>query len=187
MKKLIFVIIGLFLLSSLCIAQEIVTTKDGTKILLKDDYTWEYLKNYAGESSTPAPTPIIAKYAEEAIEIWNSSIDLGEVNYSDAVKLHLHYKNNTNKRVIGISVYVAIVNPFGKTVLEKTYEDEVTVEPLERQTNNTFWYFSDNPFINDEAYDRLWQMAQKGTAKITTKILKVIFEDGAVLKSKPVK
>ena len=57
------------------------------------------------------------------------------------------------------------------------------MEPNERLKNTKFWRFLNNPFIDNEPYDHLWQMADNGTAKIETTVLKVIFEDGAVLKS----
>lgn len=182
MRKYVYLIFGLLLYSgSLCLADEVATTKDGRKVLLKDDQTWEYIKE-----ETPQ-TPVVAvnaKYAEEAVEVWDTSLVKMRRDFSDIVALYLHYKNNTTKKVIGVSVYVSITNPFGKVVFEHTYDDEVVIEPLERMKNDTYWYFEDNPFISDEIYDRLWQIAQNGTAKIKTKVMKVIFEDGTVLKGK---
>ena len=173
------------LLSSICYADEVVTTKDGKQVLLKDDNTWEYVDQ--NSENQPTSIPIKANYADEAVEVWNAYLELGEVNYSNAVRLYIDYKNNTDKKVIGVSINVSITNPFGKTVYENTFNDEVVLEPLERLKNDTYWYFQDNQFIDDEPYDGLWQMAQKGTAKIKTKILTVIFEDGTVLKARPVK
>ncbi|HYH02426.1 MAG TPA: DUF3157 family protein [Bacillota bacterium] len=177
------------ILSSYCFAQEVVTNQNGQKILIKDDHTWEYLNEANKQTSTePAgapPAAVNARYAEEAIEVWDTQLLERKVNYSDAVVLYLHYLNRTNKKVVGIVVNVVISNPFGKTVFEHTYEDEVVVQPLERLRNDTYWYFTDNQFIRDEPYDRMWQMAENGTAKVKTQIQKVIFEDGTVLKNKP--
>lgn len=156
-------------------AEEVVTTKDGKEILLKNDKTWEYVIG----------KPANIKYAEDAIVVWDKSLTLEEGEYSNKfVALKLHYKNNTDKKVAGISVFVSIKNPFGKVVLENTYEDEVAVEPDEQMKSNTYWEYEDNPFINGQPFDLMWQMAQHGTAKIETKVLKVVFADGTLLESK---
>lgn len=189
MKKLLCITVVFLLLSSICLAEEVITTKDGKKVLLKDDNTWEYLNDSNLQPTPPQPNPqskpTVAKYAEEAIEVWNTTLSHTTVDYSDAVAFYIHYKNNTAKKVIGVSVYVAIYNPFGKVAFDKTFDDEVALEPLERLKNDTYWVFKNNPFIGDEPYDRLWQMAKNGTAKVQTKVLKVIFEDGTVLSAKP--
>lgn len=156
-------------------AEEIVITKEGKEILLRDDKTWE---NVIGSSTD-------IKYAEEAVEIWDKSLTLRESEYgSNFVALQLHYKNNTNTKIIGITAFVSIKNPFGKVVLENTYEDVVAVEPDEKLRNNTYWKYEDNQFINGQPFDLMWQMAQHGTAKIETKVLKVVFADGTLLESK---
>ncbi len=184
MKKVWVLLI--FFAFGICFAEQTVILYDGSKAVLKDDYTWEY---YTEPTPIPTVTPIKAKYADEAVEVWDSSLELIKVNYqtTDAVALHIHYKNNTDKKVIGVSTYVIIINPFGKVVLERTYDDEISLEPLEKQINTTFWYFENNEFIKDEVYDKTWQMAQKGTAKIKTKIIKVVFDDLTVLKARPSK
>jgi hypothetical protein len=190
-------------ISTVAFADEVITNQAGQKILLKDDQTWEYINEEANnveeevndeeeavEEPVTEPTTVKlpavdAKYAEEAVEVWDTQLFDEEVNYSDAVTLYLHYQNRTNKKVVGVVINVTITNPFGKTVFEHTYEDEVVLQPLERLRNDTYWYFEDNQFIGDEPYDRMWQMAQNGTAKIKTKVQKVIFEDGTILKTKP--
>jgi hypothetical protein len=74
-------IILLFLLSSICLAEEIVTTKDGKKVLLKDNYTWIYVD----------PEPTVPPTATEAqfIEIEQNLIDTykswSEILYFDTI------------------------------------------------------------------------------------------------------
>lgn len=118
-------------------------------------------------------------------EVWDKSLTLKEGDYSNIVALHLHYKNNTDKKVVGITVFVSIANTFGKNVLKDTFEDEVIIEPNEQMRNDTSWIFEDNRFIDGEPYDRMWQIARNGTAKIEIKIMKVIFADGVILEPKP--
>jgi hypothetical protein len=178
------------LLAGIAVAEETVTTKSGMKILLKDNFTWEYLDptlmNAPEEQDTIAQTQKInVKTAEEAVTIWDKSLMRTDGDYKKSVGLYLHYKNNSNKRIVGVVVKVSIQNPFGKVVLNKTYEDEVVLAPNERASNENYWAYEDNQFINGEPYDLLWQMADNGTAKIITKVIKVIFADGTVLINKP--
>lgn len=186
MKKLIsFCIQVTFLFSMAIFADEIVTRSDGSKVLLKDDHTWIYLEEQAHQDSVPIARQI--KYADDAVEVWDKSLSLTEVNYSNSVALYLHYLNHTDKKVVGVTVFVSITNPFGKILLQKTFDDEIVIQPKERLRNSTYWHFDDNPFISGEAYDLMWQAAQNGTAKITSSVRKVIFEDGTVLTSRPKK
>ncbi len=126
------------------------------------------------------------KYAEDAVTIWDKELKRADEKYNEAIGLFIDYKNNTMKTIIGISVQVEIVNPFGKTVYEDKFDDEVLLEPKEKMKNETYWKFEDNQFISNEPYDLMWKMADNGTAKINTKILKVIFEDGTSLQAKPI-
>lgn len=185
-----FLLGTIFLLAGIAVAEETVTTKSGMKILLKDNFTWEYLDptlmNAPEEQDTIAQTQKInVKTAEEAVTIWDKSLMRTDGDYKKSVGLYLHYKNNSNKRIVGVVVKVSIQNPFGKVVLNKTYEDEVVLAPNERASNENYWAYEDNQFINGEPYDLLWQMADNGTAKIITKVIKVIFADGTVLINKP--
>lgn len=160
---------------------EILTRTDGKKVVLEDDKTWDYL-NENGASIEP-------KYADEAVTIWDKSLawhqaDPDNMVYHDSVALFLHYKNNSNKKIVGIVTRVQIINSFGKEVFDNTFEDEVVVEPGEQKKNETFWRLGDNPFINDQPYDALWKIAQNGTATIVTNVLKVAFDDGTVVKNR---
>ena len=157
-------------------ADETLTMKDGRQIVVKDDFTWDYVAEVK---------PITAKYAEEAVSVWDKALLREDSDYEKRIGLYLHYQNNTDKKVIGLIVKVTIVNPFGKAALDTTFEDEVVLEPNERQKSDKFWVFKDNQFIDDEPYDRMSNMADNGTAKINTQILKVVFEDGTILNAKP--
>jgi hypothetical protein len=172
-----------------------VKYKNKIGLCIRQDFTSEHRisenaidkSTFKQDSISSHTKNIITKYikfAEDAVEVWDKSINLTEVNYQDAVALHLHYKNNTDKKVIGVAVFVSITNAFGKVVYQNTYEDEVVIEPKEQLRNDTYWHFDNNQFISGEPYDYLWQMAQNGTAKISTSIRKVIFEDGSILYSK---
>ena len=172
MKNTIFAL----LLSVSLFADEIVTTKDGKTVLLKDNFTWEYVLSSKITN---------IKYSEDAVTIWDKELLRKDGEYYKVVGVFLHYQNNTDKKVTGIVVKIDVVNPFGKSVLSTTYEDQVVLEANEKLKNDEYWVYKDNQFIDDEPYDKMWQMADNGTAKINTKIMKVIFADGTILTPKP--
>lgn len=178
-------IVTLFIFSTLVIpmafGDEMIELDSGETIILKDDKTWDYVNEMKSETGTDSMKPVNAKYADDAVTVWDKALELGEVNYSKSVKLYLHYWNHTAKRVVGISTYVKITNPFGKVVFENTYHDETALGPLEKQRSDSFYHFDENPFIPNRPYNFMWQMAQNGTGKIEARILKVVFDDGSVL------
>jgi hypothetical protein len=181
------VLILLLCMTAHVFSGEIVTRANGQKILIKDDNTWEAVTEKSPECNSFAPGKDIA-LPEDAIEVWNKALCLIDADKGKAVALYLHYSNNTDKKVVGITVYFAIENTFGDIAFEDTVKEEVVLEAYEKKRSDTFWRFSDNPFLVDEPYDRLWQIAQNGTAKIHTRIIKVIFEDGTTLPpAKPIK
>ena len=175
-KYLVLILVVLFSVG--IFADETVKTADGKKVLLKSDGTWEYVKI----------EPTALKYAGEAVTVWDSSfilLDKGEDDRS--VRLYVHFNNLTDKKIIAVQVHVNVKDSFGNDVFDNSIEDEIIILPNERKKSETCTSWDDNPFMNDEFFDRTWTLAKNGTAKITCKILKVVFEDGTVLKAKEVK
>ena len=168
-------------------AQESVTLGNGRIVNLHNDFTWSYAQPKAaaeeGEAAAPAsvPTGPEPKTATGAVEVWDTTFDEAEVDSSKAVRLFLHYKNNSSKRVVGVAVTVSIFNSFGKRLYLFSKDDEVAVEPHEQMKNESFFVWKDNPYIQDEPYDLMWEAAQNGTGKIKVQVRKVVFEDGTVL------
>jgi len=125
------------------------------------------------------------KYVEEAVVVWDTTFYLSETSYGRKyVGLTFRYKNLTQKKVTGVKVFISITNSFGKIIYTGTFEDEVVLEPSETQKNSDSWIWEDNRFIDGEPFDYMWKSAKNGTAKIKCKILKVIFEDGTILKAR---
>lgn len=118
------------------------------------------------------------KYANEAVTIWNTELKRRDGDYRKAIGLFIDYQNNTMKRIVGISLQVEVINPFGKIVFSDVFDEEILIEPREKIKNNNYWKFEDNEYISEEPYDLIWRIADNRTAKINVKILKVIFDDG---------
>ncbi|GEM_PF-6826593 len=168
--------------------QESVTLRDGRVVELHEDYTWDWARNPRapqGDASAPAPAegqaPAMPRTAREAVEVWDTTFDNEKVDSRDAVRLFIHYKNNTPKKVVGVSISVNITSPFGKTLYEFSKDDEVVINPMEQMKNDAYFIWKDNPNNDNEAYNRMWEAARNGTGKVAVAIHKVVFDDGTVL------
>ena len=166
--------------------QESVTLQSGQIVELHEDFTWEYsrLKKASpekAEENQEEASVDMPDTAEEAVEVWDTTFNDNKVDNDNAVRLYIHYKNNTSKKVVGVSVMIKITNSFGKTLFEASDDDEVSLRPGERMRNDTFFVWKDNPNNTGEPYDKMWQAARNGTGKVSVKVRKVIFEDGTVL------
>lgn len=156
-------------------SDEVVVSKEGKKILIKDNFTWQYVPNNLSQK---------VKFAEDALIVNNIWLAEEDKEYEKAIALYWSYTNLTDKKIIGVEITTEVVNAFGKVVYVETHEDEHVIESNEVETGGHGYIFSDNQFIHDQPYDRFLSMVRNGTAKYNTRILKVIFEDGSVLISK---
>ena len=137
------------------------------------------IENYSGINSKNIKK---IKRAVDAVDIWDVSLIPDEYNYSDVIKLSVSYANKSLKNIIGIEIQIKAKNAFGKVVYNKILQDEQYIPAGARVRPSNFWVIEDNPFINGQPYDLLISGASQGTIKIESKVLKVIFEDGEVLK-----
>ena len=124
-------------------------------------------------------------YADAALEVWKSSLAVVAQDSTKAVGLYLHYSNRSSFRIVKESVEVSIFGPEGKFLFKKTFEDSIVLDPRQKSENPNYFSFKNNAFVKDEPADRLWAVAQAGTARIKARVLKVVLEDGTVLLPKP--
>lgn len=189
MRKFIVACV-LALLAATAIAEDkkAVVLGSGERVVLHDNGTWtQAVEEPAGISDDIAVSPELVKNPktpDEALTIYDTTLLHRDINYRKAITLALHYKNKSAKRVTGVVSHVKITNAFGKTILSKTFEDETSVEPGKLHKADTYWHFDDNPFIAGEAYDLLWAAVDNNTAKVSTKVMKVVFEDGTTVSAK---
>lgn len=125
------------------------------------------------------------KTPSDAIEVVDIKTNIREVNYRDAVTMSIQYKSKTSKRIIGIVTRITATNAFGKTVMSELFEDEVAVEPGQISSGDQYWHWQNNPFINNEPYDRMWQSVQNDTLRTKSQVIKVIFDDGSKVEYRP--
>ncbi len=156
-------------------SDEVLVLKDGKKILIKDNFTWQYVQSNNSQK---------VKFAEDAIRVNNIWLAEDDQDYDKGIALYWSYTNLTDKKIVGVEITTEVVNTFGKVVYSDTHEDEHVIEPNTEETGGHGYRFSDNQFINDQPYDRFVSLVQNGTAKFNTRILKVIFEDGSIITCK---
>ncbi len=134
-------------------------------------------------NEVPAPKKALPKKVKDAVAVYDTDLlkKSGEFK-NNYVWFAIHFENKTDREIVGIQTFVVIQNAFGKTLLKKSFENEVIVPPDSRVRSKTGWIFEDNPFVSGELYDRLWQAAEQGTAKVSVVVRKVIFRDGSVIK-----
>ena len=117
--------------------------------------------------------------------IWAKALTLERVEGKPGVvKLTLSYQNKMPTRIVGMAVLVDIANPLGKIVFTQTLDDETVILPGEKKKADSYWSFPDNAAVEGEPYDRLWQITKNGTATVTTKVKKVVLDDGTVIHAK---
>jgi len=118
-----------------------------------------------------------------AVTVFDTTMVVKKVDYSEAVTLTIKYENHTSKRVTGLVVSFVVKNGFGNVLHMATLQEDIAIEPGAKTDDESDWYWSDNPFIKGEPFDKMWQAAYNNTAKVEIKILKAVFEDGTILKA----
>jgi hypothetical protein len=169
--------------------QESVTLRDGRVVELHADYTWDWAqvkkappRDGDGGSPPANPPAALPGTAAQAVEVWDTTFDLGEVDDVKAVRLFIHYKNNTPKKVVGVTIAVKITNSFGKALYAFSKDDEVTLQPMEQLKNDAYFAWKYNPSSDgDSPYNLMWEAARNESGKVSVKVQKVVFEDGSVL------
>lgn len=158
---------------------EQTATIDGSskKVTLHEDGTWELLPEPA-IVLIDKPTSI-----SSAVTVFDTTILTKEVNYRQAVTLAIRYENHTSKRVTGLLASLVVKNGFGAVLHSATLQEDIAIEPGEKTAGDTYWHWDDNQFIKGEPYDKMWQAVSSNTAKVEVKVVKVVFEDGTILKS----
>lgn len=158
---------------------ELTATIDGTakKVALHEDGTWEAL---------PEPEVVLIDKptsVSSAVTVFDTTILTKEINYRQAVALAIRYENHTSKRVTGLLASLVVKNGFGAVLHTATLQEDIAIEPGEKTAGDTYWHWDDNQFIKGEPYDKMWQAVSSNTAKVEVKVIKVVLEDGTILKA----
>lgn len=96
----------------------------------------------------------------------------------NTVRMHLGYKNNTKKTIVGVIVKIKVTDVFGDTLLEvDQLKDDVKINPGKRYKTSKYRKFSSS----NSVYQKLWSPVNLDTYKTEVTVTKVIFKDGTTL------
>ena len=135
-----YLLIASALLSSSAFADQMVTLPDGKEILLKDDFTWQYVAQEQTETATTseiatAPvvavpiatnvrgTTIIVDSKKPSLQLSQSGVDvvLGASRYEDGeLIIPTAITNQGTQAVILVSLKLGVYSPNGELLEEKT-------------------------------------------------------------------
>lgn len=140
-------------------------TENGMRVELRDDHTWQW----------------------EAVKVWKTELEHhpGEYSFQKEVRLYVHYHNLTTRPITGIKAYLTIKNSFNETVIKQSLQEEVLLAPGEKQESNTYWIFGDDSYLGKSPYQKLWRLADNGTAKIEVEVYGFAFLDGEIIEDAP--
>lgn len=151
-------------------AAEIVQTKDGRRVDLRDDGTYEIL-----EASKQSDSDFIEYgnhyFAHHAGEYGQTRVRFMPI-----------YINTSEKMIMGAKFEARFLNAFGDEIFSFSGELDEPVQPGKTSTSNLFYYFEDNQFISGEPYDMLLPMVTNKTGNIEIKMTMMAFEGGEVIK-----
>lgn len=133
----------------------------------------------AAKQSSSAPVMFISGKLSRVFKNYENE------DFSDRIRLHLTFRNTQPKTVVGISHTFTISNAFGEVL--KTGKDnlDIRIGPNQTLESPMFYYWDDNPFIDDEVYDTLVGPLNNETYKINDVINRVIYSDGTSVDVSP--
>ncbi|MEZ9161156.1 DUF3157 family protein [Vibrio lentus] len=137
-----YLLIASALLSSSTFADQVITLQDGKQILLKDDFTWQYVAQEQTETTseiavpvTAAPvvavpiatnvrgTTIVVDSKKPSLQLSQSGVDvvLGASRYEDGeLIIPTAITNQGTQAVILVSLKLGVYSPNGELLEEKT-------------------------------------------------------------------
>jgi hypothetical protein len=157
-------------------------TENGMRVELRDDNTWQWEAVADSLALIASPTR-----ATDAVRVWKTELEHhpGEYSFQKEVRLYVHYHNLTTRPITGIKAYLTIKNSFNETVIKQSLQEEVLLAPGEKQESNTYWIFGDDSYLGKSPYQKLWRLADNGTAKIEVEVYGFAFLDGEIIEDAP--
>lgn len=99
--------------------------------------------------------------------------------FNERVELVPTLHNATKKTVIGVVLALTITDAFGDTIVDGSSKLDIRIPPGQTVESETFYFWDDNPFINNEVYDKLSGPVGTGAAKASAKVTRAVYSDGS--------
>lgn len=144
----------------------VVELKDGRKVDLKSDGTYKILNSSTNDLDSSVTK--IGRFLETHTTKYNQS----------SIRYMPLFKNGTEKTIIGIKFSIDFKNAFGDSILGTPFSGttEQTIKPGSESNGQMFYKFEDNPFINNQIYDKLLPSVIGGTLEDEVEIKKIIYK-----------
>ncbi|ASR06682.1 hypothetical protein CHY08_05880 [Rhizobium leguminosarum bv. viciae] len=107
------------------------------------------------------------------------SKDFSKQVFNSRVELRPSFKNDTKKTIVAIAHSLVVTDAFGDKVIDSTDKLDVRIPPGKTVQSEMFYFWEDNPFIQNEPFDLLAGAVSNGTAKAKLTVTKVIYSDGS--------
>lgn len=132
------------------------------------------------ETQNPSPvlTPASAPISMTDVQLRIQMKDVSSRIYHNRLEVVPTFKNMSDKTVVAIEHTLKMTDAFGEAVVDSTSKLDIKIPPKKTVQSETFYFFEDNPFIYDEAYDKLSGSVSNGSAKATMTVVKAVFSDG---------
>jgi hypothetical protein len=147
---------------------EVVTTLDGRRILLNEDGTYQVIDS---------ARPVIIEMTEQTPYFERYAGEYGR----NSMRFMPIFLNETGQTITGFRFRTVFRSAFGEEVYSFDGESNERIETDQTSSATTFYFFEDNQFIANEAYDKLLVFEASGTGTVETTVTAVVFESGDIL------
>jgi hypothetical protein len=103
--------------------------------------------------------------------------------YSDSVVISPVFKNVGSRTIVGLRGYLSVLDAFGNEVYGFNFRNDDKILPG-HDSGPGGYSFEENQFDEEDPYHKMVPLIDAGTAKYTTRITQIAFDDGSVLPKK---
>lgn len=99
--------------------------------------------------------------------------------YNSRVELIPTFKNDTKKTVVAIEHTISITDAFGDKIVDGRSKLDIKIPPGKTVESEMIYWWDNNPFIQNEPFDKLQGPVGTGVAKASLIVTKAVFSDGS--------
>lgn len=100
---------------------------------------------------------------------------------AEHVRIFTSIRNVSERTIVGIEFNTRYLNVFGDVLNSGRIMIEDSFRPSQRNPQWTYAYYENNPYIADQAYNRIVSSLSAGTLRIPIAVTRIAFEDGDIV------
>lgn len=159
----------LAVMSGTSVHADVVQITDGRSVDLRDDGTYELVDT-------------TRQLDDEFVEYGDHYFERHTDKYRrDTIRFMPIYKNISERRILAVKFTTQFLNSFGEEIFIFSGETEEPVSNGVSSTNNLFYKFEDNKFMNGEPYDKLLPMVLNKSGNIKVVLDMIVFDGGEII------